>query len=82
MAAITASGSIVNNSFRDIIMSPEGAVRFCWGCDVGLYRCPRGAEGVSEHIHDGINAYVSAMKKWRSVARGCRAELLWNDIGL
>ena len=83
MAAITASGSIVNNnSFRDIIMSPEGAVRFYWGRDVGLYRCPRGAEGVSEHIHDGINAYVSATKKWRSVARGCRAALLGNDIGL
>ena len=82
MAAITASGSIVNNSFRDIIMSPEGAVRFYWGRDVGLYRCPRGAEGVSEHIHDGINAYVSATKKWQSVARGCRAELLGNDIGL
>ena len=83
MAAITASGSIVNNnSFRDIIMSPEGAVRFYWGRDVGLYRCPRGAEGVSEHIHDGINAYVSAAKKWRSVARGCRAELLGNVTGL
>ena len=82
MAAITASGSIVNNSFRDIIMSPEGAVRFCWGRDVGLYRCPRGAEGVSEHIHDGINAYVSATKKWQSVARECRAALLWNDVGL
>ena len=81
-AAITASGSIVNNSFRDIIISPEGAVRFCWGCDVGLYRCPRGAEGVSEHIHDGINAYVSATKKWQSVAQGCRAELLGNVLGL
>ena len=42
MAAITASGSIVNNnSFRDIIMSPEGAVRFYWGRDVGLKRLPR-----------------------------------------
>lgn len=81
-AAITASGSIVNNSFRDIIISLEGAVRFCWGRDVGLYRCPRGAEGVSEHIHDGINAYVSATKKWQSVAQGCRAELLGDDIGL
>ena len=81
-AAITASGSIVNNSFRDIIMSPEGAVRFCLGRDVGLYRCPRGAEGVSGLIHDGINAYVSATKKWQSVARGCRAELLGNVLGL
>ena len=35
-AAITASGSIVNNSFRDIIISLEGAVRFCWGRDVGF----------------------------------------------
>ena len=40
------------------------------------------AEGVSEFIRDGINAYVSATKKWQSVARGCRAELLGNDIGL
>ena len=81
-AAITASGSIVNNSFRDIIMSPEGAVRFYWGRDVGLYRCPRGAEGVSGLIREGINAYVSATKKWQSVAQGCRAELLGDDIGL
>ena len=81
-AAITASGSIVNNSFRDIIMSPEGAVRFYWGRDVGLYRCPRGAEGVSGHIHDGINAYVSATKKWQSVAQVCRMALLGNTLGL
>ena len=82
MAAITASGSIVNNSFRDIIISPEGAVRFCWGCDVGLYRCPRGAEGVSELIRDGINADSPATKKWRSVARRCSAVLLGNVFGL
>ena len=83
MAAITASGSIVNNnSFRDIIISPEGAVRFCWGRDVGLYRCPRGAEGVSGLVHDGINAYVSATKKWQSVARECRMALLGNTLGL
>ena len=81
-AAITASGSIVNNSFRDIIISLEGAVRFCWGRDVGLYRCPRGAEGVSGLIREGINAYVSATKKWQSVARECRAALLGNDVGL
>ena len=83
MAAITASGSIVNNnSFRDIIMSPEGAVRFYWGRDVGLYRCPRGAEGVSELIRDGINADSPATKKWQSVAQGCRAALLGNVLGL
>ena len=50
-----------------------------------LVMSPKGvgsAEGVSEFILDGINAYVSATKKWQSVARGCRAELLGNDIGL
>ena len=50
-----------------------------------LVMSPKGvgsAEGVSEFIRDGINAYVSATKKWQSVARGCRAELLGNDIGL
>ena len=81
-AAITASGSIVNNSFRDIIMSPEGAVRFCWGRDVGLYRCPRGAEGVSGHIQGGIYADASATEKRQSVAQGCRAALLGNDVGV
>ena len=63
-------------------MSPEGAVRFCWGRDVGLYRCPRGAEGVSGHIQGGIYADVSATKKRQSVARECRAALLENDVGL
>lgn len=64
MAAITASGSIVNNnSFRDIIMSPKGA------------------EGVSELIRDGINADSPATKKGQSVAQGCRAELLGNVLG-
>ena len=43
---------------------------------------PKGAEGVSGLIHDGINACVSATEKWQSVAQGCRAELLGDDIGL
>ena len=50
-----------------------------------LVMSPKGvgsAEGVSGLIHDGINAYVSATKKWQSVAQGCRAELLGDDIGL
>ena len=50
-----------------------------------LVMSPKGvgsAEGVSGLIREGINAYVSATKKWRSVARGCRAALLGNDIGL
>ena len=42
----------------------------------------KGAEGVSGLIHDGINAYVSATKKRQSVARGCRAALLGNDVGV
>ena len=41
-----------------------------------------GAEGVSGLIREGINAYVSATKKWQSVVRGCRAELLGNVLGL
>ena len=51
----------------------------------GLETSPKGvgsAEGVSGLIHDGINAYVSATKKWQSVAQGCRAELLGNVLGL
>ena len=48
----------------------------------GAVMSPKGAEGVSGLIHDGINAYVSATKKRQSVAQGCRAELLGNDIGL
>ena len=43
---------------------------------------PKGAEGVFEHTQDGINADVSATKKWQSVARECRAALLENDVGL
>ena len=51
----------------------------------GLETSPKGvgsAEGVSGLIHDGINAYVSATKKWRSVARRCSAVLLGNVFGL
>ena len=43
---------------------------------------PKGAEGVSGLIREGINAYVSATKKWQSVARECRAALLGNDVGV
>ena len=52
------------------------------GNTLRLVMSPKGAEGVSGLIHDGINACVSATKKWQSVAQGCRAELLGDDIGL
>ena len=42
---------------------------------------PKGAEGVSELIRDGINADSPATKKGQSVAQGCRAELLGNVLG-
>ena len=42
---------------------------------------PKGAEGVSGLIREGINAYVSATKKWQSVARECRTALLGNVLG-
>ena len=57
---------------------PRGSV----GERCGLETSPKGAEGVSGLIREGINAYVSATKKWQSVARECRAALLGNDIGL
>ena len=47
-----------------------------------LVMSPKGAEGVSELIRDGINADSLATKKGQSVARGCRAELLGNVLGL
>ena len=48
----------------------------------GLETSPKGAEGVSGLIQDSFNADSPATKKGQSVARGCRAELLGNDIGL
>lgn len=44
----------------------------------GLETSPKGAEGVSGLIQDSFNANSPATKKWQSVARGCRAELLGN----
>ena len=46
-----------------------------------LVMSPKGAEGVSELIRDGINADSPATKKGQSVAQGCRAELLGNVLG-
>ena len=43
---------------------------------------PKGAEGVSGLIHAGLDACVLGTKEWQSVAQGCRAELLGDDIGL
>ena len=62
-------------------VSPESVARHCWRT-MWAWNVAKGAEGASELIQDRINAYVSATKKWQSVAKGCRAALLGNVTGL